>query len=132
MGNTLSFVDVLKDTHAENQREKLSALEMKCGARKLLLSNPMMDVVYMTENELLLVKGDLLPSDKPTESWPTRNPIMMTHLCIFFDSSHRKSPLYALRWAQAFYSSFFPDPSFSFRLQLICLHIFINYESAVS
>lgn len=88
MGNTLSFVDVLKDTHAENQREKLSALEMKCGARKLLLSNPMMDVVYMTENELLLVKGDLLPSDKPTESWPTRNPIMMTHLCMRY-GGHR-------------------------------------------
>lgn len=69
MENTLSFADVLKDIHAENLREKLQALETECGARKLSLSNPLTDVVYMTESELLLVKGDFLPPDKRVESW---------------------------------------------------------------
>lgn len=68
MENTLSFADVLKDIHAENLREKLQALETECGARKLSLSNPLTDVVYMTESELLLVKGDFLPPDKRVES----------------------------------------------------------------
>ena len=117
MENTLSFADVLKDIHAENLREKLRALETECGARKLSLSNPLTDVVYMTESELLLVKGDFLPPDKRVESWLADEESYNNEPPLYFsESSHRESPLYALQRARAFYSRFFPEPSFSIRL----------------
>lgn len=107
MENTLSFADVLKDIHAENLREKLQALETEYGVRKLSLSNPLTDVVYMTGNELLLVKGDFLPPDKRVESWLADEESCNNEPPLYFsESSHRESPLYALQRAQAFYSRF--------------------------
>lgn len=94
---------------------------------QIVLSNLPMDVVYMTENELLLVKGDFLPPDKRTESWLADEESYNDEPPLyFFESSHWESPLYALWRTLAFYSCFFPNPSFSFRLLLICLPIFIN------
>ena len=129
MENTLSFADVLKDIHAENLREKLQALETECGARKLSLSNPLTDVVYMTESELLLVKGDFLPPDKRVESWLADEESYNNEPPLYFsESSHRESPLYALRRAQTFYSRFFPEPPFSIRLLLLCNYSIINFD----
>lgn len=129
MENTLSFADVLKDIHAENLREKLRALETECGARKLSLSNPLADVVYMTESELLLVKGDFLPPDKRVESWLADEESYNNEPPLYFsESSHRESPLYALQRAQAFYSRFFPEPPFSIRLLLLCNYSIINFD----
>lgn len=129
MENTLSFADVLKDIHVENLREKLQALETEYGVRKLSLSNPLTDVVYMTGNELLLVKGDFLPPDKRVESWLADEESCNNEPPLYFsESSHRESPLYALQRAQAFYSRFFPEPSFSIRLLLLCNYSIINFD----
>lgn len=132
MENTLSFAEVLQDINSTNVREKLEALETGYGARKIGLFNRQADVVYLTGDELLLVKCDFLSPEEKTLEWLADEEVFNNEFPLYFSTvSHRESPVYALQRVARFYARFFPHPPFTIRLLLICNYLISNYEDMV-
>lgn len=129
MENTLSFAEVLQDINSTNVREKLEALETGCGARKIGLFNRQADVVYLTGDELLLVKCDFLTLEEKTLEWLADEEVFNNEFPLYFSTvSYRESPVYALQRVARFYARFFPHPPFTILLLLICNYLISNYE----
>lgn len=128
MGNTSLFKDILKDIDATNVKEKLAALETGSKVKKLALFNNVVDVVYSTDNGLLLVLCDFLPLSE-NKDWLADEEMTGGEPPLYFSTaSHRISPIYHLRRAKAFFSRFFPQPSYHIDMLLICNYNIINFE----
>lgn len=129
MGNAHVFAEALRGIDAVNVKERLSALENEYGVRKLHLFNNAVDVVYMSDNELLVVKFDFLfDSDKSAywladeEAFPPQKPMY------FSETSRRYSPVYMLQRAKMFLSLFFPASYYRVSALLLCNYYIINYD----
>lgn len=133
MENTLSFAEVLQDINSTNVRKKLDALETECDARKVGIFNRLIDVAYLAENELLLVKCDFLSPEEKMEPWLADEELFNNEPPLYFSSdSHRESPVYSLQRVRTFYARFFPCPLFTIRLLLVCNYPICNFEDMVS
>lgn len=129
MKNTLLFTDILQGINAINARKKLSTIETECSARKLLLFNQVIDVVYISDNELLLVACDFLPASSHTKDWLADEAGFQNKVpCYFSEDSQRQSPVYRLWRAKKFFSQFFPQLHFHISSLLLCNYNIINYD----
>lgn len=129
MENTYSFTDILLGIDAANARDKLSMIEAGFAVRKLLLFNKVVDVVYISDNELLLVKCDFPSIPDKEKAWLADEESPLGEIPWYFsENSHRDSPVYTLQRAKMFFSRFFPKPHYHISLLLMCNYEIINYK----
>lgn len=129
MENTLTFTDMLLYLAGDNVLEELLALEEQDSVRKSPLYNRLADALYITGNELLLVKYDFLSGEERQEEWLADEEYLGEEPPLYFSAdSHRESPLTSLRRAREFYARFFPAPTFTIHLLLVCNYTLKNYD----
>lgn len=132
---TLDFDSILKEICPQNIEEKLNLLETVCSARKIKYgaNMPLLDLLYISQHEILLVKCDTFFTSDKDQDWLADEEACDGEVPLYFSQgSHRVSPLYRLHKVKEFYSRFFPAPQFKIHLLLICNHTIVNYDDMKS
>lgn len=128
MENLSSYSEILKNIDATNAREKLTLIKQSSETRELLLFNQAIDVIYISNNELLLITCDFIDKSEGTDwladenSYPNEPPLY------FSECSHRYSPVYKLNRTKLFLSRFFPESLYRINCLLFCNYNIINYD----
>ncbi len=126
-----NFENILKEICPQNIEEKLNLLETVCSARKIKYkaNMPLLDLLYISQHEILLVKCDTLFTSDKDQDWLADEEVCNGEAPLYFSQgSHRISPIYLLHKVKKFYSSLFPAPQFKIHLLLICNHTIVNYD----
>lgn len=68
---TLDFDSILKEICPQNIEEKLNLLETVCSARKIKYgaNMPLLDLLYISQHEILLVKCDTFFTSDKDQDW---------------------------------------------------------------
>lgn len=132
MQNTNSeFYKTIISINSSNVEEKLDLLVSECLARKIEYNDSThhIDMAFLCDNEILLVKKDILPDNEKMLSWLADEDSVGDEPPLYFsEASHRISPLYDIIEEKKKFMYVYPEDNYKIYIMLICNYNIINKD----
>ena len=132
MENQISeFYKTIISIKSSDVDEKLELLVSECHAGKIEYNDSThhVDMAFLCDNEILLVKKDILPDNEKMLSWlADEQPAGDEPPLYFSETSHRISPLYDIIEEKKKFMYVYPEDNYKIYIMLICNYSIINKD----
>lgn len=125
------FYKTIISINSSNVEEKLEFLVSECLAKKIEYNDSLhhIDMAFLCDNEILLVKKDILPDNEKVFSWLADEQSIGDEPPLYFsETSHRISPLYDVLEEKKKFMYVYPEDNYKIYIMLVCNYSIINKD----
>lgn len=125
------FYKTIISIDSTNVNDKLESLVSECNAQKIVYNDDVhhVDMTFIKDNEILLVKTDILSDEEKVLSWLADEEVFGDGPPLYFsETSHRESPVYDMIEEKKKFSYIYPEPEYKIYVLLLCNYSIINED----
>lgn len=125
------FYKTIISIDSTNVNDKLDSLVSECNTKKIVYNDDAhhVDMTFIKDNEILLVKTDILSDEEKVLSWLADEKVLGDEPPLYFsETSHRRSPVYDMIEEKKKFSYIYPEPEYRIYVLLLCNYSIINED----